>query len=61
MDPQHVQSEPLRVINEDHTATDVSSGTRSHRGMEIISYVFDNELTHKDNMSNDSVLRRGNV
>ena len=61
MDPEHVQFGPLRVINEDRVAAGMGFGTHGHRDMEIISYVLDGELAHKDSMGNGSVLRTGDV
>ena len=61
MDPEHVQFGPLRVINEDRVAPGMGFGTHGHRYMEIISYVLDGELAHKDSMGNGSVLRPGDV
>jgi len=60
-DPQHVQFGPLRVINEDRVAAGAGFGTHGHQDMEIISYVLDGELAHKDSMGNGSTLRRGDV
>jgi len=60
-DPQHVQVGPLRVINEDRVAAGQGFGTHGHRDMEIISYVLDGELAHKDSMGNGSTIRPGDV
>jgi redox-sensitive bicupin YhaK (pirin superfamily) len=50
-DPEHVHFGPLRVINEDFIAPSSGFGTHGHRDMEIITYVLEGELTHKDSMS----------
>jgi redox-sensitive bicupin YhaK (pirin superfamily) len=60
-DPEHVQIGPLRVINEDRVAAGQGFGTHGHRDMEIISYVLDGELAHKDSMGNGSTIRPGDV
>jgi hypothetical protein len=60
-DPKHVEFGALRVINEDRVQAGQGFGTHAHRDMEIISYVLDGELAHKDSMGNGSTLRPGDV
>ena len=60
-DPKHVEFGPLRVINEDRVRPGRGFGTHGHRDMEIISYVLEGGLAHKDSMGNGSVIRRGDV
>jgi redox-sensitive bicupin YhaK (pirin superfamily) len=60
-DANHVAFGPLRVINEDKVLGGQGFGTHGHQDMEIISYVLDGALEHRDSMGNGSVLRRGDV
>jgi redox-sensitive bicupin YhaK (pirin superfamily) len=60
-DEEHVQFGALRVINEDRVEPGRGFGTHPHRDMEIVSYVLDGELAHRDSMGNGSIIRPGDV
>jgi redox-sensitive bicupin YhaK (pirin superfamily) len=60
-DPEHVQFRSLRVINEDHVAPGQGFGMHPHRDMEIITYILDGAIEHRDNMGNRGVIRPGEV
>ena len=52
---------PLRVINQDHVEPSQGFQTHGHKDMEIVSYVLDGVLEHKDSMGNGSQMRPGDV
>lgn len=60
-DAEHIEFGALRVINEDRVAPRMGFGTHGHRDMEIISYVLEGALEHRDSMGNGSVRRPGDV
>lgn len=60
-DPAHMGFGPLRVINDDAVIPGAGFDTHGHKNMEIISYVFEGSLAHKDSMGTGSIIEVGDV
>jgi hypothetical protein len=60
-DPHHMRFRTLRVINEDTVQPGNGFPTHAHRDMEIVTYILEGALEHRDSMGNGSIIRRGDA
>jgi quercetin 2,3-dioxygenase len=60
-DPDHMGFRSLRVINDDRVAPGQGFGMHGHRDMEIITFVLEGSLEHKDSLGNGSIIRPGEL
>jgi quercetin 2,3-dioxygenase len=60
-DPQHMSFRDLRVLNDDQIVAGNGFGTHPHRDMEIITYVLEGAIEHRDSMGNGAIVQAGDV
>jgi|SRR5208283_454314 len=60
-DPMHMGFRDLRVINEDRVSADSGFGMHPHRDMEILTYIIEGELSHRDSMGRGATIRQHDV
>ncbi|MFN8643359.1 MAG: pirin family protein [Candidatus Binatia bacterium] len=60
-DARHTEFRALRVINDDRIAAGTGFGTHAHRDMEIVTYVLEGAIEHRDSLGNGSVIRPGEI